>query len=263
MPEGPAAKMAPPKASPDMTIWRYTSIHAFLVLMRDQVLMFHQFKKLQESDAREGMAVEGFWNSVERQQDRDITNLREMGENSRERLLYFTYANCWNMADHESALMWKAYAPGGIAIETTVGDLENAPIARLMNVDQPGSGGPKLRQLTIEYADDWQELEEKGYRHNSTPLNRLFSHLKRNAFRGEAEVRFDIMPPAPTSEYQQRADGSLLADVNRRPAWCPVAFASLGWIKQIVAAPSTPEWAAEPIKRLSEEKGLAFTVSGI
>ncbi len=263
MPKDSTTKMAPPKAPPDATIWRYTSIHALLTLLTDHTLMFHQFKKLQDSDAREGMTVSGFWDSIERHQDRDITNLRNSAEDNRERLLYFTYASCWNMGNYESALMWKGYAPGGIAIKTTVGDLEAAPIARLMGENQSGSSGASLGQLTIEYADNWEELEVKGYAHDSTPLNRLFLHLKRNAFKSEAEVRFEVMPPIPPGEYQRQPDGSYLGDVTRRPEWCPVAFEDLGWVRQIVAAPSTPKWAAAPLKRLTEGKGISFAVSGI
>jgi hypothetical protein len=263
MPGDFVPKMAPPKASPDATIWRYTSIHALLTLLTDHTLMFHQFKKLQDNDAREGMTVLGFWDSIERQQNGDASSLRDSAENNRERLLYFTYASCWNMAEYESALMWKGYAPGGIAVKTTVGDLEATPIARLMDENQTNLSRAKLRQLTIEYADNWNELEAKGYAHDGIPPNRLFLHLKRNAFKSEAEVRFEVMPAIPSGEYQRQPDGRYLGDVTRRPEWCPVVFEDLGWVRQIVAAPSTPKWAAAPLERLTKDKGISFTVSGI
>lgn len=220
--------------------------------------MFHQFKQLQEADAREGMVVEGFWDSI---QSGDI-GLKEEGEKNLELLLRFKYASCWNMSDHENALMWKAYAPGGVAVKTIVGKLMDAKIAKVMNTDLKGDGGePKIEQLTIEYADNWKELEAKGYRNDGIPLNVLFLHSKRNAFRSEAEVRFCIGSP---ENFPVQPDGGYVSpNPDDRPHWCPVTFETLDWIDQVVTAPSTSDWAAKPIGRLAKEKGLSFAQSGI
>jgi hypothetical protein len=248
-------KMRPLCADLDTPIWRYASVHAFLTLINGQCLTFHQFKRLQESDVREGMVPEGFWESM---QDADI---KSNSEDNRERLLRFTYANCWNMSEHENALMWKAYAPQGVAIKTTVGKLMGAEITQIMNTKLKGQSATKIEQLTIEYADNWRELEEKGYCHNEIPLNVLFLHLKRKAFCSEAEVRFRIQAPEPFPP--QPGGGFVSPNPGDCPPWCPVIFKTLDWIDRVVTAPSTSDWAVKPIRQIAEQKGLDFRPSEI
>src|SRR5438552_2101048 len=146
-------KRRPPPAEPGTVIWRYINVYSFLTLMNDQCLAFHQFRALRGNDEREGMVPEGFTEDV----------ITSNSEDNRDRLLHFTYANCWNMSECENALMWKAYAPQGVAIKTTVGKFADAKIAELRGVEWSKGGGVR-QQLTIVYADNWSELEEKGYR---------------------------------------------------------------------------------------------------
>lgn len=223
--------------------------------MNDQCLSFHQFKRLQDKDEREGMVPEGFWESMQQ------SDSKPNAEENREKLLYFTYANCWSMSEHENVLMWKAHAPDGVAIKTTVGKLMGAEITKFIDTELKGGSFLKLEQLTIEYADNWKELEEKGYRHDEIPLNVLFLHLKQKAFHSEAEVRFRVSPPA---NFPQRPDGTFTsANPANCPHWCPIVFKTLGWINEVVTAPSTSDWAAKPISRIAKEKGLNFRPSGI
>ena len=122
-------KTAPPPPKSNTTIWRYMSRRAFLQLVTERRLTFHRFKELQNIDAREGMVVPGFWRSVwEYKQARlpfpvDLGASRQINEAILDRLRCLTYANCWNMAKQEDNLMWKAYAPKGIAIRTTIANL--------------------------------------------------------------------------------------------------------------------------------------------
>ena len=249
-------KTVPPKAELTGSIWRYTSIHSLLVLLNDRTLMFHQFQKLQESDEREGMIPEGFYESM--LGGGEAT--KDVGEHNLELLRYYTYANCWHMSEHENALMWKAYAPGGIAIKTTVGGLLSAKIVKVMdeNISEPGS--QKLEQRTIEYADNWEELEAKGYQHGNIPLNRLFLQLKRNAFRAEAEVRFRIQPSA--FPFTTAGKISFIKPEDCK-SWCPVVFENLQWVEKVVTAPAIPKWAADAIRQVVERSRLTFESSRI
>jgi len=224
----------------------------FLNLVNDQCLGFHQFKELQESDSHEGMVVPGFWESIRSHFDgASMRALKESGEDNLYLLRHFYYASCWNMSDGENALMWKAYAPAGVAIKTSVGKLMNAALT---------APSAMVGQSTIEYADHWSELEARGYVHDQIPLNWLFLHAKRRAFATEAEVRFHVQPPA---RFTQREDGRILADPDDCSSWCLVTFETLDWIDEIVTAPSTSSWAAKPIERLTKEKGLCFRASGL
>jgi len=195
-------KTEPPVPKPNTIIWRYMSQRVFLTLVTDRRLMFHQFKELQELDEREGMVVPGFWKSVVKHERRrspnaDISELRMRAETSLDKLRCFAYANCWNMAKSENLLMWKAYAPKGIAIRTSVGKFKNAQ-------QEEGKERLSIRLQKIAYADHWRDLEKRGYRHYGIPLNKLFLHTKRKAFAGEREVRFSIQPPFPFKRKPDR-----------------------------------------------------------
>ena len=260
LPKEMAWKTAPQVPKPNTTIWRYMSRWVFRAFVTERRLMFHQFKELQKIDAREGMVVPGFWESViehERQRDpnADITELRTRGERSLDRIRCFEYTNCWNMAKNESTLMWKAYAPQGIAIRTTIGKFKNAP-------QENGNDRLSIRLQKIVYADHWRELERRGYRHNGIPLNVLFLHTKRKSFSSEKEVRFRISP-AFSFPYIRQPNGSFLQDASACPAWFPVVFENLDWIDEVVAESSIPLRAASGIRRLVSQHNLKFRISDL
>jgi hypothetical protein len=251
-------KTVPPPADPNTTIWRYTNLKAFEILMTDQCLMFHQFKELQESDEREGMVTDGFWESVleflhQEDPDKGPDKLREWAEEQLDRLRCFEYASCWIMADGESAKMWKDFAPGGIAIRTKVGAFAHAK--------QTGLDPPDITSQIIEYADHWSELEARGYRHCGVPLNRLFLHTKRKRFKDENEIRFRVHP---VPRYPVMPDGTRTsANPSECKPWFPVVFETLDWIEEIVAASSIPSGDAESIRQRVEQRGLNFRGSKI
>ena len=251
-------KTVPEPADPATTIWRYTSLEALETLLTSHRLWFHQFKELQRSDEQEGMVTEGFWESVSeflRREDpsKGPDDLREWAERQLDRLRCFEYANCWIMADAEIANMWRDFAPRGIAIKTTVGKFTHAR--------QPVAGKLSIRSQKIEYANHWSELEERGFQHCGIPLNRLFLHAKRTEFSGQNEIRFCVAPPP--KRYLRQPDGSAAADPGESEPWCPVAFETLDWIDEIVAASSVPPEEAESIRRRVEAKGLRFRQSEI
>jgi|GEM_PF-4222640 len=232
------------------------SLPRFETLIQDQSLGFHQFKKLQDADEREGMIPDGFWQAT---QEAD-QEWQEKIDGHREDLLGFTYANCWNMGGCENSLMWRAYAPHGIAIRTTVGKLTEAAVTKVMETDFKGNDAPRIEQLTIEYADDWSELEAKGYHNDGIPPLVLFLHLKRKAFACEAEVRFRISPPP---KFRRQPDGTILARHEECPTWCAVKFKALDWIDEVVIAPSMQAEAAKPINGLAKRRGLNFRPSAL
>jgi hypothetical protein len=253
-------KTEPPVPKRNTTIWQYMSRRAFHTLVTERRLDFHQFKDLQKIDEREGMVVPGFWDSVieyycQHHPNHTVGELRAMGERSLDRMRCFAYANCWNMAKSENVLMWKAYASKGIAIRTTVRQFRNAP--RVMGVDRFN-----IQLQKITYADHWRELEQRGYRHNGIPLNKLFLHTKRKAFSSERELRFRISPNLPLP-YILQPNGSYMKDASRCPAWFPVIFENLNWIQEVVAESSISPRTAAPIRRLVEEHNLKFRISNI
>src|SRR5439155_498184 len=98
--------------------------------------------------------VHGFWKSgLDHKQARlpfpaDLGGRRQINEPILDRLQCLTYANCWNMAKHENNLMWKAYAPKGIAIRTTIGKFKNA-------AQQSRNERLTVELQKIVYAENW------------------------------------------------------------------------------------------------------------
>jgi Protein of unknown function (DUF2971) len=259
-------KTAPPIPKSNTTIWRYMSRRAFLQLVTNRRLMFHRFKELQTIDAREGMVVPGFWRSVLeymqaiRPYPVDLGNSRRINEAILDRLRCLTYASCWNMAKHENNLMWKAYAPKGVAIRTTIEKFRNAP---QQNQNEP---------LTIElqkivYADNWRQLDQRGYRHSEKAQNMLFLHTKRRAFSSEREIRFRITPFGPDrGEIGWGPDHITVTFSYPLPAcpeWFPVVFENLDWIEEVVAESSISSRAASTIRREVKQHNLKFRVSDL
>lgn len=247
----------PSAADLNTTIWRYMGLPAFLGLINEQCLMFHQFQKLREADAREGMLPVGSSESVINllRSEGEVADEGEMKRKFQEgldRLCSFQYANCWNMAPNEDALMWTAYAPTGIAIKTTVGKLTNAELE--------GPNPPTIKSQVIEYADNWDELERRGYAHDGIVLAVLFSHTKRTAFSSEKEIRFSIQP---TPKFPKGPHGEMMsADHDACPEWYPVVFKNLTWVEEAVVAPSI-RWAEKSIRWVAEQKSIEVRPSDI
>lgn len=100
-----------------------------------------------------------------------------------EKLRDHFYANCWHMSDHESYLMWKAYADRGYAIRTTFERTQAA-------FDSfPGviSGG------TVDYVDFSRDDVELG---NAFTL----AVTKDLPYRDEREFRLIFWKPEPRNE---------------------------------------------------------------
>jgi len=236
----------------------------FLQLLTERRLMFHQFIELQKIDAREGMVSDDFWRSIwEHLQARlpfpaDLGITTQMAEARLDRLRCLIYASCWNRGKHENNVMWKAYAPKGIAIRTTVGKFKNAPQA---------SGNERLtiELQKIVYADNWRDLEQRGYRHNEEPQNMLFLHTKRKAFSSEREIRFRISPfGRDRAEITWGRNGMVFSyPLPDCPEWFPVVFENLHWIEEVVAESSISSRAASMIRRQTNQHNLKFSVSDL
>jgi hypothetical protein len=152
-----SAKVTVISPKPGTRVWRYMNSHGFLTLTVNRRPMFRQSKELEKIDRQEGMIPDKFWESWEewtRKQDptEDIREARKTAERSLSRLRHFQYVSCWTAGKIESALMWMAYAPRGVAVRTTIGALKGAP---LTNIDHCGP----IQSKVMVYADNWPDLE--------------------------------------------------------------------------------------------------------
>ena len=95
----------------------------------------------------------------------DLEGIIEKSKEQLETLRCLNYASCWIMATTENALMWKAYAPGGVAIRTTVRKF------RFAEQEKEREGvRVSLWPHRIVYADHWQQLKRR-FRHDGIRLS--------------------------------------------------------------------------------------------
>lgn len=106
-----------------------------------------------------------------------------------------TGVSCWHMNDYESEAMWKLYADKGIAIESTIGQLQSS----LPNEVQ----GNRIYVYDVRYEDfDIAEIE-KGHPH-------YILAVKRKSFEHEKEVRAIITLPTDGSGLYVKCDLDIL-----------------------------------------------------
>lgn len=104
----------------DGKVWRYLTTEKFQQLLSDQAIWFSRVDKF--DDAFEGALSEATRAIVKYPPDvslETIERLKKIHLWQRQ----WTFATCWHYANHENALMWAAYAPDGVAIQTTFSKL--------------------------------------------------------------------------------------------------------------------------------------------
>ena len=138
--------------------------------------------------------------------------------------------SCWTESDHESSLMWKAYAGAeGVAVRTTFQNLQDSirSVAEL-----PVTFGQ------VEYVDYRNEVPRFG----SAPL-----FHKRTEYREEGEVRAVL--PGPPWDHTGVPETPIPLDsdvAERRGRYVSVNLEVL--VKEIVLAPHATPWFAQVVK---------------
>src|SRR5215467_3002595 len=106
---------------PEAKLWRYLSFAKFASLLHSRQLHFTPVDHLDDH-------FEGAWPRTDLEYWTSERMLRAFNvpaftEDMRRRVV----ASCWFESPHESAAMWRLYAPGneGVAIATTFGKLDN------------------------------------------------------------------------------------------------------------------------------------------
>lgn len=228
------------------TIWRYMSPMECLTLVTQQCLMFRKLIRMRDSDRAEGMSPNGY------------EDLGKSESNDMDQFLSNRWGACWMRNAEENALMWRAYAPRGVAIKATVGGLLGA-------INEAKDRPPlksDVEALEMLYHDEWDEvlksLDETGFEVPDHPhLKRirnylLLARIKRKAFAVENEIRFLAEPTvALASEWKERAT------TNERPIfpdWLTMPVDDLHWIEKLVVDESVePNFAHSWLSILPEK----------
>jgi hypothetical protein len=144
------------------------------------------------------------------------------------------FVNCWHMNDHESYLMWKAYAERGFAIQTTFERLQ----ASLQASNAIVTGG------TVQYVD---------FERDETPVGNVFNHVatKDMPYRDEREFRLVFWDVEPRNADHPKNNKGVRIKVDVKML-----------IRNIVRSPYFSEIPPK-LEQLIERYGLGFGNSGV
>ena len=219
----------PSEPAATATLWRYMNFAKFSSLLDRRALFFSLVGEMEDS-------YEGFiYPPIPREQGDRLQRAERLGHDVLRKIVRTALISCWTESDHESNLMWEAYAGAeGVAVRTTFQNLQESirSVAEL-----PVAFGQ------VEYVD---------YRRNEVPRfgwAPLFH--KRIEYRGEGEVRA-ILPGPPFREsdihlHPEVSDIPLDPDVaKQRGRYVPINLEIL--VKDVVLPPHAAPWFAQAVK---------------
>lgn len=225
------------------TLWRYMSFAKFCSLLGRREVFFALVGDMEDK-------YEGF---ISPPTPRDFGDPLQEAERNARKLLHLcarsSLVSCWTESEHESSLMWKAYAGSeGVAIRTSFQRLRESInlVAEL-----PVTFG------RVEYADyTRQEVSRFGF----APL-----FHKRMEYRGEGEIRA-VLPCPPVgrlfadSASPETLDIRLDPDVaEQRGRYVPVNLEIL--VGAIVLPPDVKPWFAEVVESVTNSSPVKALVT--
>lgn len=225
----PLFRNVPP---PDAKLWRYLSFAKFASLLHSSRLHFTRVDQF--DDHFEGAWPKSdfdYWSKVEGFKVPYFT------EHMRSR----TAASCWAESPHESAALWRLYAPGaeGVAIATTFGKVRN-----LVAVPSgPDLGPDRLAGVgRVTYLDHSNRglIEELG-KDDPLPNTLMPFMLKNVSYEYEKEVRALVV----TGMGYEMAAGGYELTLNLTD-----------FVDEIVVNPFSQNWFADTVAGLATRHGL-------
>lgn len=196
-------------------IWHYYSLSQFLYLLETNRLHFTRADRFEDR-----------WEVLITEKDAEYFHIPpEDIAQVRERDAKRIFINCWTIAKHELALMWKSYSSvkNGIAIKSTVANLRNCY-----------SGTDTIYIAPVQYIDETTDSSQPA----GAILNTLwFSITKRNVFIQENELRLVYQSQSDLDEYE-----------------LPIDYKRL--IQGIYIAPNAEPWFIGLIKKLLQKYGI-------
>jgi hypothetical protein len=221
-----------PERSPQ-PLWRYMSSNRLKELLATEEIFFAHLPILE--DLKEGSLTARSkehltdWFQHHNKSTRLIA-MREVEKYQENRSNF--YINCWHMNDHESYLMWKAYAGRGFAIQTTFERLQ----ASLDAAEAPITGG------VVSYVD---------FSRDFTPVGNVFNHVgtKDMPYRDEREFRLVFWDLDPRNASYPKLSKGVRIKVNVKML-----------VRSIVRSPYNEPLDRE-LEQLMEEKGIDLRTS--
>ncbi len=216
-------------------MWRYLAANRLQDLLETHELYFAHLPVLE--DAREGALTSRSREHLANwfQHQNGCSRAQAYAEvDEYQNAQRFFHVNCWHMNDHESYLMWKAYATRGFAIQTTFERMQ----ASFEKSTAFVTGG------VVDYVDFERDL---------TPVGNVFNHVatKDMPYLDEREFRLVFWDVDPRNANYPKAERGVRVKVD---------IAML--VQSIVRSPF-PEPIAPELERLIESNGFSFSSSSV
>ena len=222
------------------TLWRYMSFAKFCSLLERRELFFSLVGDME--DRYEGFICP----PPPRDQGDHLQQAESIGRDLLHKIVRSALINCWTKSDHESALMWEAYAGAeGVAVRTTFRDLRES------------IGSDTELPVSFGQVDYVNYLQREVPRFGWAPL-----FHKRMEYRGEEEVRV-LLPGPPWGDSitdPTEPDIRLDPDVmEQRGRYVSVDLDIL--IKDVVVSPNSAPWLVEVVKSVVRRSKVGACVT--
>lgn len=216
--------------SEERQLWRYLDLKQLLSIIQRGQLWFTDISEF--NDPYEGILPE---KNLDCQEKRLSSEFDVNGEKAKGYLNWYRAdldtdppeVNCWNCGEKDSAALWEKYAPGGVAIQTSVEKLKSS------------------LQTEVEVMSG--EVEYEKYREEIIPSGRWPRFFfKRKSFRHEDEFRLAITEEPP--EHTGEEGGSYIdVDVDQL-------------IDTVYTSPTSDTWTRSLLSDVIEEYEVDCTV---
>ena len=231
----------PSEPETSATLWRYMSLAKFCSLLDREALFFPLVGDMEDK-------YEGFvYPPKPREHSDPLQQAERLVHQVLREIARTSLISCWTESDHESSLMWKAYAGAeGIAVRTSFQNLRESIHSV---VELPVTFGQ------VEYVHyPTKEVPRFGW----APLLH-----KRMEYREEGEVRA-ILPGPPWEDFIQQGEQkfsiTLDPDVaEQRGRYIPVDLEIL--VQEIVLPPYVTPWFAQVVRSVVNGSPISSPVT--
>ncbi len=234
-------------------IWRYLDVSKFVFMLSKRALVFSRADKLNDpfegSYSKPSIKMrEDYYETFTEDDSKSFFDLYK-------KFRAYTFVNCWNMNEFESAAMWGLYLKSneGVAIQSTYKNLIKSLNRRAVNVE--------IAVGQVEYID-----YDKDLMIDNNPL--LAFYHKRKSFEHERELRaaFTQIPTEKGTSinlakmnddsYDIVIDHSV--DLDNIVELIPINLNAL--IENIYVPPTSDDWFKEVVKSLLRKFKLNINV---
>lgn len=225
--EEPSHPIFKEKPDDDAKLWRYLSFASFISLLQTSFLHFTRLDKFDDH-------FEGVWPKSDLEYFQGLKGFNVPSHTEKMKRTTVA-ASCWIEQPHESAAMWRLYAPGreGVAITTTFGKL-NAVVSAGVESDSISNIIGLSGVGRVQYFDHANEGLINVLRESDTLPNTLVPFMLKNvSYEHEKEVRALLIAKQDHAEILDEG--------------CYIEVKNEYFIDEIVVSPFSQRWFSRAV----------------